>query len=75
MQQLGMIRPGGQSSERVAPYSQRGVQIGRTDLRRPRDLRGDPHVLRHQRELEAGGEGAGEDLLRDLALGGAVLPG
>jgi hypothetical protein len=60
---------------RVAPQPERLFQVGRLQLQAPRQVGGDGDVLRHQRDLEARGEGAGQHLLRDLALGGPVAAG
>jgi hypothetical protein len=64
-----------QRALRVAPQPERLAQIGRAQAEVAGEAGGDAHVLRHQRELEAGGEGARQDLLRDLALRGAVPAG
>jgi hypothetical protein len=64
-----------QGALRVAPQPEGLAQIGRAQAQILRQPGGDADVLRHQRELEAGGKGAGQHLLRDLALGGAVPAG
>jgi hypothetical protein len=60
---------------RGTPELQRLLQVGRRDAEVPGEPRGDAHVLRHERQLEAGGEGAGQHLLGDLAFRGAVTSG
>ena len=64
-----------QRALRVAPQPERLGQIRRPQSDALGELGGNADVLRHQRELESGGECARQDLLRDLALGGAVLSG
>jgi len=70
-----VVGAGGQRAAGVAPVPERLLQVRRGHAGVARKPLRDADVLRHQGELEARGEGAGEDLLRDLALGGAVLAG
>jgi hypothetical protein len=70
-----MVCPCGQPAERVFPDLQGFIEVGGFDTEPPGNVLRNSNVLRHERQPEAGGESAGEDLLRDLALGGAVLPG
>jgi hypothetical protein len=60
---------------RGTPELQRLLQVGRRNAEVPGEPRGNADILRHERQLEAGGEGAGQHLLRNLALRGAVAPG
>jgi len=70
-----MVRLRRQLPLRGAPQPEGLAQVGRLDAEVVREPGRDADVLRHQRELETRGEGAGQDLLRDLTLGRAVLAG
>jgi len=70
-----MVSPGRKLLLGVAPQPQGLLEIGRFHAEATGEAGGDADVLRHQRELEARGERAGEHLQRDLALGGVVAAG
>src|SRR2546423_7332643 len=60
---------------RRAPMLERLAKVGCVDAELLGQPRGDGDVLGHQRELEAGAEGAGQNLLGNLALGSVVAAG
>ena len=64
-----------QGLPRGTPQLQRLLQVRRSDAEVAGEACRDADILRHERQLEAGGEGAGQHLLRNLALGGTVAPG
>jgi len=70
-----MVRPGGQPAEGGAPEFRGLLQVGGLDLEGLGKPLRDSHILGHEGMREAGRESPGEHLLRDLALGGAVLSG
>src|SRR5687768_6715706 len=72
---LGVIRGARQGGLRRFPQAQGGLQIRRLNAEVAREACRDADILRHQRELESRCESAGQYLLRNLALGGAVAPG
>src|SRR5258706_15286247 len=70
---LGVIGVARQRFLRRAPVLERLAKVGCVDAELLGQARGDGNVLGHERQLKAGGKGAGQHLQWDLALGGVVV--